>query len=346
MNKSFARHFAIFGYVTLLIFNCFMFYFLGNYFNLIFLAALIIIPFVSFFACMLLVSSVTADISGASIVENRHDEFLFHVTLKNSSLLFTNNSILYVTISNPLFKESVTHTVNLPINPLGMTSVTYPVTSSHCGIVTITLSRLYIYDFLNIFSFKKMLDITREIPVFPDYSILDGDFSMDFSEGYNSLEESRSKGNDTSEVSDVREYIPGDKLQNIHWKLSAKKDILMVKEHISLTSSQLLFYIELASTENDILDHILDLAYGIGIFLCNNNIPFTFLWYSSKKNECCSSTILNSTSLKDTIFEILYETPLDNYMEIRDRIKVLSGHENYITIGADYVLEKESPEEK
>ena len=41
--------------------------------------------------------------------------------------------------------------------------------------------------------------------------------------------ESKKKGYDFSEVTGIREYIPGDKLQNIHWKLSAKKDILMVR---------------------------------------------------------------------------------------------------------------------
>lgn len=346
MNKSFVRRFSIIGYISLIIFNCFMFYFLGSYFNLIFLAALIVLPVISFIAGKFLVPAVTADISGASLVENRCDEFLFHITLKNSSAFFTNNSILYVTISNPLFKEETTHTVNLPITPFGSTSISYPVTSSHCGIVTITLSELYIYDFLNIFSFRKQLNLTREIPVFPNYNMIDQDFSMDFSQGYNNLDESQTKGNDTSEVSDIREYIPGDKLQNIHWKLSAKKDILMVKEHISLTSSQLLFYIELASLEGNLLDLILDYAYGIGFFLCNNNIPFTYLWYSTRRSECRSSTILNKSTLKDTIFEILYEIPVNDYKEIRNHIKNLSGHENYITIGVDYVLEKETSAEK
>ncbi|MDD6571791.1 MAG: DUF58 domain-containing protein [Thermoflexaceae bacterium] len=346
MNKSFARYFAIIGYFSLILFNGFMFYFLGNYFNLIFLCALIIIPFISFFSTVLLVPFVSADITGASVVEKRHDEFLFHVTLKNSSFLFTNNSVLHVTIKNPLFEESETHTVNLPITPFHPVSVTYPVSSAHCGIVTITLSELYIYDMLNIFTFQKKLDLTREIPVFPDFSIVDNDFSMDFSEGINNLDESQSKGNDTSEVSDVREYIPGDKLQNIHWKLSAKKDILMVKERLSLTSSQLLFYIELAYTKENLLDTILDYAYGIGFFLCNHNIPFTYMWYSARKKECRFCTILNSSTLKDTIYEILYEIPLENYMEIRDSIKTLSGHENYITIGVDYVLEKEAAKEK
>ena len=38
------------------------------------------------------------------------------------------------------------------------------------------------------------------------------------------------KGNDRSEVYDMREYQPGDDVRSIHWKLSSKLDTLIVKE--------------------------------------------------------------------------------------------------------------------
>lgn len=38
------------------------------------------------------------------------------------------------------------------------------------------------------------------------------------------------KGNDRSEVYDMREYQPGDDVRSIHWKLSGKLDTLIVKE--------------------------------------------------------------------------------------------------------------------
>ena len=56
--------------------------------------------------------------------------------------------------------------------------------------------------------------------------------------GMSESEESQAKGNDFAEITDVREYRPGDRIKDIHWKLSAKKETLMVKERTSVAQSQ------------------------------------------------------------------------------------------------------------
>lgn len=38
------------------------------------------------------------------------------------------------------------------------------------------------------------------------------------------------KGNDHSEIYDIREYMPGDDIRSIHWKLSSKTDKLILRE--------------------------------------------------------------------------------------------------------------------
>ena len=38
------------------------------------------------------------------------------------------------------------------------------------------------------------------------------------------------KGNDLSEIYDIREYVPGDDIRSIHWKLSSKTENLILRE--------------------------------------------------------------------------------------------------------------------
>ena len=49
--------------------------------------------------------------------------------------------------------------------------------------------------------------------------------TKNFGELYN-----QKKGQDISEVSGLREYVPGDSMNSIHWKLSGKLDELIVRE--------------------------------------------------------------------------------------------------------------------
>lgn len=309
------------------------------------LSAMFILPIGSYLVCYLLSKFIQVDLTGASFVENRNDEFIFHVNLSNTSLLFANNASILVKVSNSLFKTEQSHIINVAVNPFVTTTVTYPCKSEHSGVVTISIEKICLYDMFHCFCVTKNFGIYKEIPILPNYSIIPEDFSMDFTAGYNELAESTQKGSDSSEVSDIREYIPGDRLQDIHWKLSAKKDALMVKDHVSLSSSQLVLYVELIN-DFSLLDSILDSAYGIGNHLCLHNIPFTLLWYSLRKQMCCKSLITSTEQLKETIIEILFESPLEDVDEIAKIIPATSGFTQYITIGADYVTTKKEDTSK
>ncbi len=99
------------------------------------------------------------------------------------------------------------------------------------GIVSI--NKIYVYDFLGMFrsrrrfrkfdvryyvypeSHESNLIVEREVP--------DMDNAV---EAYSAVK----PGNDRNELFDIREYREGDNIRNIHWKLSAKKDDVLVKE--------------------------------------------------------------------------------------------------------------------
>ena len=54
-----------------------------------------------------------------------------------------------------------------------------------------------------------------------------------------------------SENSEHRQYTPGDSLKNIHWKLSAKTDELIVKQRYNTPSSGVVFLLDLGTIESD-----------------------------------------------------------------------------------------------
>lgn len=68
-----------------------------------------------------------------------------------------------------------------------------------------------------------------------DATMLEGDRSAD----------SR-RGNDPGEVRSIREYVPGDPVRNIHWKLTEKADKLLVKELGNPITDQFLVILDTA----------------------------------------------------------------------------------------------------
>lgn len=100
-----------------------------------------------------------------------------------------------------------------------------------CGEEEIVCREIILYDILGLTSVhvqpmttKRLIVSPRPVPV----QLLSGAVSSDRREG--EKYDYRKKGNDTSEVFDLREYQPGDDVRSIHWKLSSKFEHLVVKE--------------------------------------------------------------------------------------------------------------------
>jgi hypothetical protein len=119
-------------------------------------------------------------------------------------------------------------------------------------------------------------------------------------------EETLKKGHDFSDVSDVREYIPGDKLMSIHWKLSAKKDTLMVKDRVAMSDQQMVIVTELAGRDEEV-DEILTLTYGIVKAFIAEQVFVRLMWWSEMGYEFHEQQIMNEENLKESFQAIYYE---------------------------------------
>ena len=104
--------------------------------------------------------------------------------------------------------------------------------SDYCGILNICLNRCKVSDFLHVFSFGKKLNLVCETTIFPKLTDINFEISpgvRDFV-GESDLFSKERSGDDPSEVFDVRPYRMGDRLQQVHWKLTARMDETFVKE--------------------------------------------------------------------------------------------------------------------
>lgn len=80
--------------------------------------------------------------------------------------------------------------------------------------------------------FKK-INLNADILVMPKEpeDVIISKLRQDMNGDNDNLYSDKKAGNDPTEIFAIREYAPGDKIRNIHWKISAKMGQTMVKDY-------------------------------------------------------------------------------------------------------------------
>ena len=106
-------------------------------------------------------------------------------------------------------------------------TVTLPFHAVHVGVTSPGVNRYVVEDLFGLFSISREPDIrSREMLVLPMTFEVD---ELKFSSGDAGSEIMHKATEDINAPADVRSYQPGDPLKKIHWKLSLRKNELMVR---------------------------------------------------------------------------------------------------------------------
>lgn len=100
-----------------------------------------------------------------------------------------------------------------------------------CGRHNFIIDNVKFYDALRLFGISKNFSIEKSITVYPkciDMTVLRKNASTIENDGI--IYDKYKKGNDRSEIFDLRDYEKGDDRRSIHWKLSSKVNKTIVRE--------------------------------------------------------------------------------------------------------------------
>ena len=125
--------------------------------------------------------------------------------------------------------------VSVSLLPLSSHCVKEEVRFPYRGCYQIGVKELIVWDFLHLFRMRMDVDIFYNVMVLPrrlraahESTTSATDVPTDSSRVVRGLER--------SEIGDIRDYMQGDSLKSIHWKLSSKTDDLQVKEYNTNTA--------------------------------------------------------------------------------------------------------------
>lgn len=180
-------------------------------------------------------------------------------------------------------------------------------TSPYCGPVDISLKRLTVYDWLSIFAFSKFMNQKETFCVMPFNRNIQiamppvGDYTGDPV----TLSNSDKKGNDFSEIRQIREYRSGDLYRHIHQNYTARTGILWVKDYMKENDFIFDFVLDTCDSGEPSIEHsdaFFDISYNIISALIQNEAIVILHWFNKDTNHIETHCIAAAEQL-DRVFQ-------------------------------------------
>ncbi len=184
-----------------------------------------------------------------------------------------------------------------------------------CGCIQIQIQNISITDPLGLWNISVEPEPQfwqKSYVVMPDYfsieTVLEEDVTaMIDSENYSMYY----PGNDPGETFAIREYVPGDPIKKIHWKLSQKTDKLLVREFGRPVVDETLLLFENRIVDPSVMcspaqkDALARLLYSMGNSLLTDQHRFTVGYYDGVGEEMRICPVAEKEEWDDRIRQIL-----------------------------------------
>lgn len=103
--------------------------------------------------------------------------------------------------------------------------------AKYCGEMKFTCTGIWAVDYFQLFHIPVKVSKEIRMLIYPRNVNVQVELSQETIGAVKEDVSTQSReGNDSSEMYDVREYIPGDDLRAVHWKLSSKMDELLLRQ--------------------------------------------------------------------------------------------------------------------
>lgn len=201
--------------------------------------------------------------------------------------------------------------------------------SHHVGRVEINVTEFVAWDWLGICSMEIPAHKDAGVVVTPEIAPVEEDLTTCV-EDFPDENETKKRGTDINPDFEIREYVPGDELKSIHWKLTAKTGRTMVRERLSSGRDKINVLLALTEdpTENDAL---MSSLHGLGLRLLDKGYPIRLCWmgYGGRLE---ARYLAEEGELASIIDEILSISGKKNPGQVRNAMEAEYPGEAYVVV--------------
>lgn len=232
----------------------------------------------------------------------------YSVTIHNRGPLPVPRMTLLLCVESGEGFSPLTSEHTLMLRPWEKLALELPLDFPHIGRYEVKVSRLCFHGLLGAFSVSRRpgwsvpVQITPRLYALPEFDIQTSrpTFTVDFSVPYQM---------DGGEYADIRQYIPGDPIKNIHWKLSAHSAAYISRtfrtDAVSGVSVYLDFCFPARCPEEErasICDCLIESAYAAATHAQERNYSVEFLY--TRGSMPCTVRPSDREELMETVYAL------------------------------------------
>lgn len=182
-----------------------------------------------------------------------------------------------------------------------------------CGNMELELESVRVYDPMGFFYRKASFRMKARIKVMPAFRPMPLEITKKTREFQADSEEysGERRGDDPSEVYQIREYRVQDHLRDIHWKLSAREGRLMVRERGFPLGCAVLVWIDFREKDRspEGFSRLLNTAASLSVTLSEQKCIHMAAWYEEKSEKIVRMRIRDEESACEFIWRLMEIVP-------------------------------------
>lgn len=210
------------------------------------------------------------------------------VRVENASFFSTGCMYISLGVVNVLTGEMEECLLDVSVPSSGAAEGEFELASAHCGYVRTMVEKAVLTDWFGFLPLSCSVEAGGKTSVLPDTFLPQVSIQMSYAkadevESWSPIQ----KGQDYTEVFSLRDYVEGDSLKQIHWKLSSKRNQLIVKEPSLPTTKSLLLFWDKNAAKADAreMDVLAETASSIAQAVSEQGITYCLGWTEGKNCE-------------------------------------------------------------
>ncbi|MGI6737505.1 MAG: DUF58 domain-containing protein [Anaerovoracaceae bacterium] len=260
------------------------FIFSNSYISLLLLLAVIVIPLLSL-ALLLASRQVGLTLRLPETMEKERDTSFSYV-IENRSRLPAARVAWRVRVDNQLTFAHREMQTSASVGGRRSREIRFTLTQPRTGTTVVSTDALRLEDAFGIFCLR-LPDLPDGITVV--YPTL-REVAIYFDVPVETLGDGRRwspdrKGGDISEIFGMHEYVPGDEIRRIHWKMSSKVDQMVVRDFSLPLNFSVFLLLELSRASEEVMDRALEIYSSASRVLMEKGVNHNLAWFDGSKEE-------------------------------------------------------------